>query len=150
MTLGARGRVALAAAVLVLTAGCGEEDPFAAYCEQVGEQQAAITEALAGDGPTALLAALPSFEALAAEAPADIADEWRTVLDALTGLQGALEQAGVDPATYDRADPPPGVDQDERDRIDAAARALTRPATIAALAGVQQQARDVCKTPLSL
>lgn len=150
MILAGCTRVAVAAAVLLLAAGCGEDDPFAAYCEQVSEQQEPITEALAGDGPTALLAALPSFEALAAEAPEDIADEWRTVIDAVSGLETALEEADVDPATYDRADPPPGVDQEERDRIDAASRALTRPATIAALAGVQQQARDVCKTPLSL
>lgn len=150
MSVRAWTAVSLATVVLVLTAGCGEDDPFAAYCEQVSEQQEPITEALAGEGPTALLAALPSFEALAAEAPEDIADEWRTVIDALTGLRTALEDAGVDPATYDRADPPPGVEQQDRDRIDAAARALTRPTTIAALAGVQQQARDVCKTPLSL
>ncbi|GAA4699329.1 hypothetical protein [Nocardioides nanhaiensis] len=131
--------------------GCGaEEEPFADYCAEVQEQQEPLSEALAGDGATALLAALPSFEALAAASPPDIADEWRTLLDAVGALRTALEEAGVDPASYDRADPPPGLAQADRDRIDAAARGLTRPATIAALAGVQQQARDVCKTPLSL
>lgn len=151
-----RRRHALAALALLLaaapgvTACAGEQEPFADYCAEVQEQQEPLSEALAGDGATALLAALPSFEALAAVSPPDIADEWRTLLDAVGGLQSALEEADVDPATYDRADPPPGLAPADRDRIDAAARGLTRPATIAALAGVQQQARDVCKTPLSL
>lgn len=130
-------------------AGCGEDDPYAAYCAEVAEQQEPLTEALAPGGPTALIEALPIFEELRAEAPRDLADEWRTIVETVSGLVEALESAGVDPATYDRESPPEGLSDADQDRIDAAARRLTLPATSAALEGVNQQARDVCKTPLS-
>ena len=41
-----------------------------------------------GDGsPDALLKALPIFRDLADEAPEDLRDEWKTVIDAVAGLQ---------------------------------------------------------------
>ena len=61
-----------------------------------------------------------------------------------------MDDAGVDPATYDRDDPPEDVSEEERDRIDAAAEELTTQESVAAFAAVEQQARDVCKTPLRL
>ena len=143
----ARG-LALACAFLFVTA-CSD-DPESAYCEVVEERQAELTEVLAGGGPTALLEALPIFEDLASEAPVDIRDDWDTVIDALQGLEEALEDAGVDPATYDSEKPPAGLSTEERDRIEAAATDVADPKTAAALAGVDQQARDVCKTALYL
>lgn len=131
--------------------GCGgEEDPFAAYCDEVKAQQEPLTEALAPGGPTALIDALPSFEKLSEDAPDDISDEWSVLIGAIEGLVEALDDAGVDPATYDREEPSEEVTEEEQETIDAAARRLTAPETAAALEAVQQQARDVCKTPLSL
>jgi hypothetical protein len=130
--------------------GCGEDDPFAAYCDEVKAQQKPLTEALATEGPTALIEALPSFERLSEEAPDDIADDWSALIDAIDGLVEALDAADVDPATYDREKPPEGLTDEEQSAIDAAARRLTTPETARALEAVQQQARDVCKTPLSL
>jgi hypothetical protein len=141
----------LGVAVLGATvAGCGEDDPFATYCEEVSSQQKAITEALAVEGPTALIEALPSFEALSDKAPNDITDEWLVLVRGIEGLVQALEDADVDPATYDRDKPPAGVTEEQQAAIDTAARRLTAPETVLALEAVQQQARDVCKTPLSL
>ena len=80
-----------------------------------------------------MLKALPIFRDLADEAPEDIRDEWKTVIDAVAGLQEALEDAGVDPATYDRDHPPEGLSQAEQDAIDAAARQLTSEETVTAL-----------------
>ena len=65
--------------------------------------------------PDGAAEALPIFRDLADEAPDDIRDEWRTVIGALEGLEDALDDAGVDPATYDRDDPPAGLSQDEQD-----------------------------------
>jgi hypothetical protein len=143
------GAVALLAATLVL-AGCGEDDPFTTYCAEVKAQQTALSEDLAGGETTGLIDALPEFERLAAKAPDDLQDEWETVTSRIGTLVGALEDAGVDAATYDRQKPPAGVTEEEQDAIDAAARALARPEMAQALAGVEQQARDVCKTPLTL
>jgi hypothetical protein len=138
------------AVVCSLVAGCGEDDPFEAYCEEVKAQQEALTEDLSGGGPTALIDALPEFERLRDRSPDDLRDEWDTVTSRIGDLVEALEDAGVDPATYERDKPPAGVGTEEREAIDAAAQALATPEMAAALAGVEQQARDVCKTPLAL
>ena len=146
-------RVLAAPLVLLLTltaTGCGEDDPFADYCAEVSTQQKALTEAFADRGPTALIDALPSFRALREEAPRDIADEWQVLVGRIGALVDALEAADVDPATYDAAQPPAGLDAAQRTAIEAAATELAAPAVRTALAAVDQQARDVCKTPLYL
>ncbi len=157
MTQRRRALVALVA-VLVLAAGLtvwwlrggGEDDPFADYCAEVEDRQAALTDALAGGERTALLAALPSFRALAEKAPDDLTDEWAVVVDRIEDLRAALDAAGVDAASYDRKHPPKDVSKDEQDAIAAAAAALVARPMQSALAGVEQQARDVCRTPLYL
>lgn len=129
--------------------GCGEEDRFAGYCAEVLEQQEPLSEALSGGGPTALIEALPSFRALQEKSPSDISDDWGLLVGRIETLVEALDGAGVDAATYERDKPPEGLSEEDRTAIDAAAGELATPATTAALAGVQQQARDVCKAPLS-
>ena len=141
--------VLLAAATFGLVSCGDDDDPFAAYCKEVKAQQTALSEDLAG-GETGLIDALPEFEKLAAKSPDDLQDEWHTVTSRIGALVDALEGAGVDPATYDRKEPPAGLSDADRDAIDAAARAMAKPEMVQALAGVEQQARDVCRTPLTL
>lgn len=159
-----RPRRVPAATLLVLAAvsatagacgGGGADDPYAVpdrfrdYCEEIGSQRGRISEALESGGEaTGLIRALPGFEALAAKAPDDIADDWALVIDRVTDLVDALEAVGVDPETYDRRNPPAGLDREQRDRIDAAAADLVSRQTAEAMSNVQQQARDVCKTQL--
>ena len=143
--------VAMLAALSVLMVGCGEDDdPFEAYCKEVKAQRASLSEDLAGGTATSLIEALPEFEKLSDKAPDDIQDEWATVTSRIGDLVEALEDAGVDPATYDRRKPPAGLTEKEKAAIDAAAQALATPAMVSALDGVEQQARDVCKTPMTL
>jgi hypothetical protein len=142
--------VVLVAASLGLGSCGGEDDPFEAYCKEVKAQQTALSEDLAAGETTGLIDALPEFEKLAAKSPDDLQDEWHTVTSRIGALVDALESAGVDPATYDRKKPPAGLSDADRDAIDAAARAMARPEMVQALAGVEQQARDVCRTPLTL
>lgn len=130
----------------LLVTGCADQKEK--YCEAVEDHQQELGEVLGDGTPTALLEALPIFRDLADEAPDDLRDEWRTVIDALEGLEQALDDAGVDAATYDRDHPPAGLSQTDKDAIDAAARRLTSDQTVAALNGVDQQAKDVCGTPL--
>jgi hypothetical protein len=141
----------LAPFVLVtgLVMGCSS-DPYADYCSTVEENQQELSEILGEGGPAALLRALPIFRELREDAPDDIRDEWKVVVDGLSALETAMEDSGVDPATYDREDPPEGLTDAERDRIDAAAQELASDASVAAFAAVEQQARDVCQTPLRL
>ena len=148
-----------AAVLLVAVSGCGsdDDDPYAIpdrfeeYCAEVEAHQAHIGEALnTGGETTGLIKALPSFEALAAKAPDDIADDWEVVVERIGDLVDAFDAAGVDPESYDRRDPPAGLDQEQKDAIDAAAVALVSATTGLAMSSVQQHARDVCKTPLLL
>jgi hypothetical protein len=143
--------LAAGAAVCVLLAGCGEpsaEEVRADYCETVKERQRALSDRLADGSPTALLDAQPIFRDLADAAPGDIADDWRVLLDAIEGLDGALTEAGVDPATYDPGKPPADLTDEQREDIERAAAELLNPRTEEAVAAVDQQARDVCQTPL--
>ncbi|MDP2773457.1 MAG: hypothetical protein Q8O61_07845 [Nocardioides sp.] len=128
---------------------CGEDDPYADYCAEVEAQQKALTEAQAAGGATALIDALPSFRALQEESPRDLTDEWDQIVGRIDALVAALEDAGVDPSTYDRDQPPAGLSDEQKTAIDAAARELTAPATVQATEGVQQHALDVCQTPLA-
>jgi hypothetical protein len=128
---------------------CGEDDPYADYCAEVKAQQKPLTEAKAAGDATALIDALPSFRALREESPRDVADEWDLLVERVETLVEALEAADVDPATYDRDQPPEGLSVEEKTVIDAAAGELAAPATREATEGLQQQALDVCKTPLA-
>ncbi len=142
------GRVAGVLLVATLV-GC-QSDPFADYCDEVATQQKPISEALGEGGPTALMKALPSFEALREKSPSDLRDEWDTVVTRIENLVEALDEADVDPETYNADDPPEGLSSEAKARIDAAADQVASTAMASALSGVQQQARDVCKNPLTL
>lgn len=145
--------VALVALVLtgvLLLNGSDEDDPFEAYCSAVEESRSELGAALSAGKETGLLRALPTFEDLASKAPEDIQDEWRIVIDRVRELQAALDAADVDAAAYDFEKPPADVAADDRKAIEAAATRLGSVDTAAALTGVEQQARDVCKSPLSL
>lgn len=144
--------------VLALVLGLGgyflvresNEDPFADYCSEVEARRAEIGAALGEGEQTGLIQALPAFESLAAKAPEDIRDEWSIVVTRITALRTALADADILPADYDATAPPAGLDPADAAAIKAAAVGLGAEEMMLALAGVQQQARDVCKTPLSM
>lgn len=135
----------LAAALL---SGCSG-DPQDRYCSAVEDHQAALTEVAASEDSDALFDALDAYDDLAGKAPRDIADDWADVVDPLHDLQQALADHDVDPSSYSAADPPAGLDQEARDEIEAAAREVGSQRTVEAMAAVEQQALDVCGTPLS-
>jgi hypothetical protein len=145
-------RLAPASLVVALAlsglAGCRSDQEK--YCESVKDHQQELGELIGGGSSDALLKALPIFRDLSGDAPEDIRDDWKVVIDALEGLQGALEHAGVDPSTYDRDHPPAGLGQDDKDAIDQAAAALGSEATTNAFNAVEQEAKDVCGTPLEV
>jgi hypothetical protein len=132
-----------------LLSGCGG-DPYAGYCDAVKSHQQSLSKTLDAGGQQALLKALPIFEQLQDKAPSDVRDDWKTLTGALRRLQDAVDAAGVDPATYDAAKPPAGVTRAEQDRIAAAATEVGAERTQAAFTAVDQQARDVCHTALTV
>ncbi|CAI9406254.1 hypothetical protein [Nocardioides sp. T2.26MG-1] len=144
-----RAAVLAAAVLLPLLAGCGG-DPQEAYCGAVKDHQEELSGIVGSGEPDALLKALPVFRDLQAQAPDDITDEWQQVVGRIEALSEALDEAGVDAATYDRDHPPAGLTDEEKARIDAAATELGSGTTLRALQDLDQQARDVCRTPLTL
>lgn len=140
---------AVVGVVLPALTACGGSDQDE-YCGAVEDHQQELSDIVGSGDPDALLAALDIFRELQDQAPGDITDEWQQVVTSIEALQQALEDAGVDPATYDRADPPAGLSAKDKARIDAAAKQLGSGTTLRALQDLDQQARDVCKTPLTL
>jgi hypothetical protein len=131
-----------------LLAACGSDRD--AYCKAVAEHQEELSDIVGSGESDALLRALDVFEELRQDAPDDISDEWQQVVGSIEALRDALERAGVDPATYEREDPPDDLAPEDKAAIDAAARQLGGGTTLRALEDLDQQARDVCKTPLTL
>ena len=132
---------------LLVACGGSEQD---AYCATVKDHQQELSDIVGSGRPDALLRALDVLEELEADAPGDISDEWQQVVGRIEALRDALEGAGVDPATYDRANPPAGLSGEDRAAIDAAAEQLGSGTTLRALQDLDQHARDVCQTPLTL
>ncbi|GAB3784542.1 hypothetical protein [Nocardioides ungokensis] len=138
----------LALTLLPLAAGCGNRTDD--YCSAVKDHQEELTKITGDGGQDSLIKALSIFEDLQGKAPSDITDEWQQVVSRIKALDDALQAAGVDPATYDRTKPPQGLTTEQKARIDAAARELGSGETLAALQGLDQEARDVCQTSLTL
>jgi hypothetical protein len=141
-------RVLVAALLLPLLAGCGSDQDE--YCDAVQDHQQELSDLLGSGQPDALLKALDVLRDLQDKAPDDISDEWQQLVGRIETLQQALDDAGVDPATYDRDRPPADLTHEQTAAIDAAAEELGSGTTLRALQDLEQQARDVCKTPLTL
>lgn len=140
------GTLALVLGLAPGLTACGGDD----YCGAVKEHQAELTDVTASGSPAALLEALPIFRDLRDQATDDIRDDWNALLGPLEDLDAALRAADVDPASYDGKRVPADVTDAQRTRIEEAAAALAQPEVVQAFDGVQQQAKDVCHTPLSL
>lgn len=144
----------MAAQLLVLPilatslSSCG--DPIDDYCESLKGQQKELTNTLGEGGTGGLIAALPIFEDLERNAPDDIAKDWKTLTGAISGLSTALEDAGVSADDFENGEAPEGVSDAEAKKIADAATKVSSTKTQEASVRVQQQARDVCHTSLTL
>jgi len=139
-------RAAHALLLGLLMTGCADDRER--YCGAVEEHQQELSEQVAGGEPADLISGLAVLQSLADEAPEDIQDEWAILIERVTALRDALDEAGVDPAAYDAEQPPADLGASDRERIEQAARDLGSEQTQRALADLEQQALDVCGTPL--
>ena len=138
-------RLAVLALLLGLVTGCGgaeEQD----YCAMVEEEAPGLTRAIDEAGQAGLLEVLPTLEELAAAAPADVEDEWDVFLTAIRGLRDALAETGVDPEQV--LELPEDLPEDDRRAVTAAAGRLLAGDVMGAAETIDQQALDVCHTPL--
>jgi hypothetical protein len=118
------------------------------YCGQVEDRSAKVQ---AGGGVMQnVVEGLPELRQLADAAPSDLKDEWQVVVNAIDGMRQAFVDTGVDPTTTDLDALPDTVTVEQRQRLKSAASKLVSPEVQAAVNGIQQQALDVCHTPLEL
>ena len=138
----------MAAGLAVGLAGCSS--PEETYCDAVKDHQTELGRISDEGGPEAVLDELPTMEALAADAPTDLKDEWQLLITAVTALDRAFTDADIDPAAYDAKHPPADLSDDDRLRIESAATSLVNESVTTATSGIEQQSLDVCKTPIGL
>ncbi|GGR40282.1 hypothetical protein J2S40_001899 [Nocardioides luteus] len=139
----------LAASLTACLTACGG-DPIDDYCTSLKDHQQELTDTLGEGGPSGLIAALPIFKDLERNAPDDIEKDWTRLTTVVGDLDAALEKAGVSADDFENGKPPEGVSQAEAKRIADAATAVSSKKTQQASVRVQQQARDVCHTSLTL
>jgi hypothetical protein len=143
-TVAGLGGLALFASLL---AGCGG-DPADSYCASVEKHAPGLAKTIdVGGAKKGLLDALPVLEDLADAAPDDVRSDWRTLVDALTGLQEALDKAGLKAGDVD-GKLPADLPAADRNALEAASIRLASPATVSAASAVDHHARDVCHVPL--
>lgn len=144
-----RARAAVVASALLL-GGCGEpsaED----YCEQLTEEREQLAEVLASEDPDALLGEnLRLLEDLGEEAPRDLREEWSLLLDALQGLETALDDADLSASDFAEGQPPESATPEQVAAVEVAVSRVQAPDVVAAAQGIETQARDVCKVNLGL
>jgi hypothetical protein len=140
----------VAGALLTGTTACSEtaDDRREAYCAQLKKDSTTLSKGVAEGGPGAFLDVLPTLQGLAAKAPSDLKDEWQTLLNALTGLQDALDATGLEPSDIKDGKLPQDLSREDRKRVRNAASVLTTPEVVAATQGIEQHALDICKQPL--
>ncbi len=133
------GSLTAAATAAVVLAGCGGS-PQSEYCATVDAETALLTGPGGGDVPSTLASA----ERLQAAAPAELKDEWSTLVLALRELVRVLDEVGVDPADYAPGTRPDGVTEEQYKAVSGAASQLTSPRVLDASRGLEAYARDVC------
>ena len=140
----------VAGALLTGATGCSQsaDDRREAYCAQVKKDSTTLSKGVAEGGPGAFLDVLPTLRGLARKAPSDLKDEWQTLLNALTGLQDALDATGMEPSDIEDGTLPRDLSREDRKRVRDAASVLTTPEVVAATQGIEQHALDICKQPL--
>jgi hypothetical protein len=147
-----RALVAATAVLLPLLAvgGCGgsaQDD----YCDALADSQPTLQRLSAGAAdPKAgdLARSIDVFETLRSQAPEDLADEWDTYLNAWQALDDALHSAGADESMFKDGSRPEGMSRNDYRTISAAAADLRSTRVVAAGAGIEQQALDVCGVDL--
>lgn len=133
---------------LLPLAGCG--DPGQSYCDDLEQNRKQLAEMVESGSSSTLLANLPLLRDLGKAAPPDVADEWQVFLGALDGLDGALRDAGVRPSQFKDGKPPAALSASDRKTVAEAANRLGTEDVVAAVTGIEQQARDVCKVNFGL
>lgn len=146
---------AIAGVVLLATslAACGGDDDSAggSYCKQLTAAKPTFDTLSSGD-LSQLKQGFATFHELADEAPDDLTTQWKTLDDAATDIEGALEDAGLsfdDLPAIQSGTIPEGVDVTKLTAFATDLQKLNNTKFTAARADIAKQAKDVCGVDLS-
>lgn len=136
----------LAAALVTPALGCGNQGDD--YCSTLATHRKELDDltSASADPASTLIDHLPLFRTLASHAPNDLTDEWQTFIDALQGLDRAVRKSGHRLSDFDDKKVPSGLTPEQHQAIVDAADHLASDQVNRASRGIEQQARDVCKT----
>jgi hypothetical protein len=144
-----------AAAVLTLGAltGCGDStdnadggNDAADYCDELKSAKDAFASFDGGD-PTKFSDAIQQLRDLGGQAPDEISGDWQTMVEAMDGLEGAVEDAGLsfeDLATLDEGTLPEGVTVEDITKLQADIKALDDPKIEEAGNNISEHAKSEC------
>lgn len=131
-------------------AGGGGDAAGGSYCKDIAAAKP-VFENLASGDLAQLEKGFATFHQLAAEAPEDLKEEWKTLDDAATTVEGALKEAGLkmsDLAGIQQGTIPEGVDVTKLTSLAADLQKLNTPDFEAARAEIAKQAKDSCEVEL--
>lgn len=143
--------VALAGlAAIVIPRLHSDSSSTSSYCGALSSKQTQLAEILGSGDPTALVDNLALFQALAANAPADIAASWTALNTAIQSLQSAIQATGHRPSDFAGGRMPKGLSAAQRQSIADAADTLSSSTTVNASNAIDQEVRDVCQINLGM
>jgi hypothetical protein len=144
--------LALAGAVMLVSslAACGGDDSGSAYCKDLKQAASTFDDLDSGD-IGGLETAFTAFHDLADEAPGDVKAEWKVLEDGISGVEKALDDAGIkfsDMEKIQANELPEGVDPTKLQGLASSFTALSDEKFSDAADTIQVHARDVCDVEL--
>ena len=154
------GAVALTVAGSVLTAcgggggssASGDSGASGDYCSEL-KDDASYFRGLDGSNPdlSKLDEVFSRMHTLADDAPSEVADDWKTLDDAFTTIENALEDAGLKPsdlAGIQNGDVPSNVDPSKLQALIPKLQSLSSGDVSAAAQRIADNAKDKCNVDL--
>jgi hypothetical protein len=149
------GSVVLTVAAGVL-AGCGSKGGSSSSGDYCSELKADKTyfQGLSGTGADAgkLPEVFQRIHSLAADAPDNVSDDWKTLDNAVTTLENALKDAGISPsdlASMQAGQMPTGVDPSKLQALIPKLQALNSGDVSTAADNIAKDAKDTCGVELN-
>jgi hypothetical protein len=142
--------VAVATLMSGMLTACGGGGEAAAYCDSLEEAEQEFGTLESGDFAS-LDEALDKLHELADEAPDDVKDDWETVDGALTDMEQAFEDAGLELADLEgitNGEIPEGVDVEKLTTLTQELGQITSGDFEAAANNIEKHAKDECDVDL--
>lgn len=143
--------VAVATLLSGMLTACGGGGDAAAYCDSLKEAEADFGSLDSGDVGN-FDSAFKTLHELAEEAPDDVKDDWEVLDGALTDMETALQEAGIEFSDLEgisQGEFPEGVDMEKLTTLTEELGAITSGEVEEAGNNIEKHAKDECDVDLS-